>query len=247
VWLILCSSTDLPALWAYEGLQKLGLEPLELVFAEHLAFARFWEHRVSAAGATAKIVLPDGRTICTSRVRGALNRLLAPPQDLIQTAAPSDRDYAAGEMMAFYLSWLYGLPGAVINRPTPQGLCGAWRHSSEWVWLAGRAGLPAPPYRQTGRGNIDGGYCSLVPAGERVIKLVVLRSEVFGPTLPDEVAGACRKLAKSAGTEMLGVDVYCGTDSQWTFAGATPSPDFTIGGPPLLEHMAQILRDGGRQ
>jgi hypothetical protein len=148
-------------------------------------------------------------------------------------------------MMAFYLSWLYGLPGTVINRPTPQGLCGAWRHSSEWVWLAERAGLPGPPYRRTGRDTIDSGYRSLVPANEQVTQLVVLQSGVFGGTLPQEVAFACRKLAKSAGTEMLGIDVYRTTNSQWTFAGATPSPDFTIGGPPLLEHMAQILQNGG--
>jgi hypothetical protein len=215
-----------------------------LVFSEHLAFARLWEHRVGAGSATVKIVLPDGRTICSSRVRGALNRLLAPPLNLVEIGAPSDRDYATGEMTAFYLSWLYGLPGAVINRPTPQGLCGAWRHSSEWVWLAERAGFPASPYRQTGRDTIDRGFRSLVPANEQVTKLVVLQSKVFGSTLPDEVAAACRKLAQSAGAEMLGIDVYRCTDSQWTFAGATPSPDFTIGGLPLLEHMAQILRNG---
>ena len=247
MWLILCSSTDLPALWAYEGLQKLGLEPLELVLSEHLAFARLWEHRVGAEGAAIKIRLPDGRTICASRVHGALNRLLAPPQDLLQTAASSDRDYAAGEMMAFYLSWLYGLPGMVINRPTPQGLCGAWRHWSEWVRLAGCAGLPVPPYRQTGRDSINAGYCSQVSENEQITKLILLGNEVFGATLPDEVAAACRKLAKYAGTEILGIDVYSGTDSQWTFAGATPLPDFTIGGQPLLEHMARTLRRGGGQ
>ena len=247
MWLILCSSTDSPALWAYEGLQKLGLEPLELIFPEHLAFARLWEHRVGAGGVTVKIVLPDGRTICTSRVRGALNRLFAPPQDLIQIGAPSDREYATGEMMAFYLSWLYGLPGAVINRPAPQGLSGAWRHSSEWVWLAGLAGLSTPPYRQTGRDTIDHGYRSLVPANEQVTKLVVLQNQVYGSALPHGVAFACQKLAKSAGTETLGIDVYRATDSQWIFAAATPLPDFTIGGTPLLEHMAQILLNGGRR
>src|SRR5947209_15254137 len=114
MWLVLCSSNDVGALWAFDGLKKLGLAPVELITSECLAYSRFWEHRVGTNGVHVKIGLPDGRVICSSSVRGAINRLLSPPQDLVNMAVPSDRDYASGEVMALYLSWLHALPGHML-------------------------------------------------------------------------------------------------------------------------------------
>jgi hypothetical protein len=246
VWLVLCSSDDLPALRAYEELQRRDLCPLELVVSESLGRARAWEHRVGRAGVSTKIELADGRILRNSQVQGVLNRLLSPHQDPLRIAAAEDRDFAAAELMAFYLSWLYGLKGVVINRPSPRGLCGGWRHTSEWIGLASRAGLAVPPYRQTGRDSPDSGYRSLAPPGSSITRLIVLAGKVFGAAIPDRVADAATKLAKDAGAEMLGIDVYLDPDSQWTFAAASPIPDLSIGGQPLLDHLACVLRNGAR-
>ena len=32
-------------------------------------------------------------------------------------------------------NWLNALPGPLLNQPTPQGLCGNWRHPSAWAVL----------------------------------------------------------------------------------------------------------------
>jgi hypothetical protein len=247
MFLVLSSSNDYVALWACEGLKRLGIAPLELVTSEDLAYTRFWEHRVGAAGASIRLSLPDGREIRSSRISGVLNRLLSAPQDLVNWARPNDRDYATQELSSFYLSWLYTLEGSVINRPTPQGFCGRWRHTSEWAMLAQRAGLPLPPYKQTAQDAPESGYRSLAPSSVPVQSVIVLRGEIFGPILPEQTRMACRRFAELAGTEMLGLDVFRASDGIWNFAAATPYPDLTIGATPLLEHLAHIFANGRTQ
>jgi hypothetical protein len=242
----LCSSDDLPALRAYEELQRRDLSPLELVVSESLARALVWEHRVARAGVSTTIELADGRILRSSQVQGVLNRLLAPHQDPLGMVSPEDRDFAAAELMAFYLSWLHGLKGMVINRPSPRGLCGGWRHTSEWIGLASRAGFPVPPYRQASGDSPDRGYRSLAPSGSSMTRLIALAGKVFGATIPEPVAAAATKLAEDAGAGMLGIDLYLDPDSQWTFAAASPIPDLGIGGQPLLDHLACVLRNGAR-
>ena len=139
MWLVLCASTDVSALWAAQGLNARGLEPLEVVSAEMLAQSQRWEHRVGAKGVTIDITQADGRRLRSDTVRGVLNRLVSVPYAPLLLAHPADRDYASQELTAFFLSWLYALSLPVINRPTPQGLAGQWRHRSEWLWLAAQA------------------------------------------------------------------------------------------------------------
>jgi hypothetical protein len=248
MWLVLCSSSDASGLWVYEGLRQLGVAPLELVLAESLAYGCRWEHRLDAGGTHIKIVLPDGRVLCSSQIRGAINRLLAPP-GIAQRAVAADKDYAQAELQAFYLSWLKGLPGVVVNRPTPMGLCGSWYHPSEWNHRASRAGLSAPAYRQSAHDALE--HCYRLPSPEAAAKLNVIafQGEIFGgraPELPEPVARACARLAQDAGAEMLEIELYAAGNGDWTFANATPYPDLTLGGKPLLQRLAQALTEGGR-
>src|SRR3984885_3725790 len=179
MWLVLCSSSDPSGLWAYQGLKQLGVAPLELVLAEWLAYGARWEHRLDPTSTHLKIILPDGRALCSSRIRGAINRLLAPPVAQTQRAVESDKEYAQPELQAFYLSWLNGLPGVVINRPTAVGLCGSWYHPSEWAYRASRAGLPVPTYRQTGHDAPEFSYRSLAAAGAQMLRVIAFRGELF--------------------------------------------------------------------
>jgi hypothetical protein len=246
MWLVLCSSSDPAGLWVYEGLRQLGVAPLELVLAEALAFGSRWEHRLDASGTHIKIVLPDGRVLCSSRIRGAINRLLTPSPGIALQAVASDKDYAQAELQAFYLSWLKGLPGIVVNRPTAMGLCGSWFHPSEWAYRASRAGLPAPVYRQSAHDVPDHCHRSRVPEGAAKQNVIAFRGEVFGGQVPDTLVRACAKLAQEAEAEMLGIELYAAENGDWTFASATPCPDLSAGGNSLLQRLAQALTEGGR-
>jgi len=247
MFLVLCSSNDYAARWAFEGLGQLGVAPLELITSEDLAYSRFWEHRVGTASTSVRLSLPNGRAICSSRVAGVLNRLLSAPQELVNHARPNDRDYASQELSSFYLSWLRALPGIVINRPTPQGFCGRWRHTSEWALLAQQAGLPAPPFRQTVQHEPEHGFRSLAPRGAPVESVIVLHGKVFGPALPEDTLLACRRFAALAESELLGIDLFRTNDGRWNFATATPYPELTRGGQPLLSHLAQVFTQGEKQ
>src|SRR5215831_121797 len=84
--LVLCSSSDPGALWAFRELRAQGLTPLELVTTEMLALSTRWEHRLGEQGVTTSFDLPDGRRVASTDVRGVLNRLLSPPEALIAQA-----------------------------------------------------------------------------------------------------------------------------------------------------------------
>ncbi len=245
MWLVLCQPTDFAALWAYRGLQRRGLVPLELVSDELLAYSLHWEHRLGSQGVRTVIGLADGRTVEGERVHGAVNRLTGVPTAHLGRAGSRDRDYAAQELHALVLSCLAALPGPVLNRPRPQGLSGAWRHTSEWVWLAARAGLPTPTYRQ---GSADEGdplaEQRLVPAGTPVVHTIVVAGQVFGPGLPAAIRAGCRRLAELAALDLLGIEFAVDGSGAWIFAGATPLPDLRLGGAPLLDVLAAALRTG---
>jgi len=249
MWLVLSPSSDASAIWAWQGLGQLGLAPLEFVSAEDLASALTWQYRLEAGTTCLQVRLADGRVLNSAQIRGSLNRLHMPSPLTLQSAAPSDREYAQSEFFAFYLSWLHSLPGVMINRPRPLGLSGPWLHLSEWMMRAARAGLRTAPYRQSGR---DSANEIVMPerqsfgSAHRVAHhLIAFGGEIFGGCVPAEVAAACGRLAKDVDAAMLGITLFVDEFDRWTLAGATPSPDLALGGMPLLRRMAQILLSGG--
>ena len=241
--LVLCSSSDTPAIWACNGLAALGLAPLQLVTSEMLALSTGWTHRLGSEGIATRFTLPDGIRIESGDIRGILNRLLAPPEALVAQSVPEDREYAQQELTALYLSWLNAIEAPVLNRPTPQGLSGRWRHASEWAMAAHEAGFSVPVYRQEAGDDPGKGYASLAPAGAPVTHVVVLDDETFGPDLPQAPRECCRRLAQICRTQLLGVDLFVSPSDPWTFAGATPLPDLQVGGTALLQRMAQVFQN----
>lgn len=248
MWLVLCPSSDVAALWAYEGLKSRGLAPLELVCAEELACSLHWEHLVSSSRSRVTITLADGRTIKHDAVRGVLNRLAYLPLEHLALGESSDRDYAQQELTAFYMSWLYAMPRPMLNVPTAQGLCGAWRHISEWIWLAGKAGLPTIPYRQSSldRSNEEQARGNLISAQVPKNTVFVVDEQVVGDSLPEHITEGCRRLAELSGTGLLGIEFTTNETSSWLFSGATPLPDLRLGGDRLLDAMASVFQEGRR-
>jgi hypothetical protein len=241
MWLLLCSQYDSSAIWAYHGLRKRGLLPLELLTSEMLVKGCKWEHRLGDGDPSITIALADGRVIDNQAVRGTLNRLTQVP--LQHLAGASDYDYATQEYAAFFMSWLYAMPPPILNRATAQGLSGTWRHASEWVWMAAQAGLNTPPYRQTSEDTIDEKreMRSLFPAGTPTTMFITVGERVIGPALPPEVRAGCVRLAELAETPLLGIEMISDKLNTWTFAGATPMPDLRLGGEPLLDALAAEL------
>lgn len=244
MWLVLCSAQDVSALWAYHGLRARGLQPLELVTAEMLSNGARWDHRVGVSGASISITLADGRVITNDSVRGTLNRLSH--VSLQHLARNPDYDYVTQEYAAFFMSWLYALRQPVLNRANAQGLCGAWRHISEWVSLAAEAGLATPAYRQTSNDQTDETLelRKLFPTGTPTTTMIVVGGRVVGPSLPQEIRAGCLRLAQLSQTPLLGID-FAASGNTWTFAGATPMPDLRLGGEPLLDALAAELYQSG--
>ena len=234
--MILCEIGDGAALWAAGRLQERGIA-VDLVTAAALGAARRWEHRITGTDVRTVITLPDGHVLDSAGAQPILNRLSYIPTERLQAVAGADFGYALQELYALYLSWLAGWPGLVINRPVPQGLCGNFRHPSEWATLAARAGLPATPWRQGSDDPPDQAWM-LRPAD---LTVYVCGEEVVAPVaLPDAIVTGCRTLARLATCELLGIDFAIDGDD-WRVTGASPLPDLMRGGDALADALAKAF------
>ncbi len=239
---MICSAQDASAHWAYQGLRARGLYPFELVTGEMLTTNAKWEHTVGVEGANFNVTLADGRVINNRYVNGVVNRLTHVP--LQHLAGAPDYEYAMQEYTALFMSWLKALPSPVFNAVQSQGLSGAWRHVSEWVWMAAQAGLPTASYQQSSQDEIDETLQlrRIVPDGTPTMMVITLGDRVFGQSVPPRVSKACTELARISQTPLLGIELTVGqSHGLWTFAGATPMPDLRLGGEPLLNELARQL------
>lgn len=242
MWLVLCDANDVSARWAAASLKTRVPGTLELFTADELALAEFGEHRIDGPHATLRFRADDRAEVDGALVDGVLNRLCAIPHAHWRRASSYDRDYVQQEMAAFTLSWLHALRCPVVNRPTPQGLCGHWRQESEWVVLAHRAGLPVGPYRHASTDAVDPakGERRLVGNGIGVTTMLVIGDRAIG-AVPADVAPGCVRLAALAATDLLGVDFVVDERGAWRFAGANPMPDLRAGGDAAIDALVGTL------
>lgn len=246
MWIVIADATDVVADWVYAALKSGGLDPLYRVSADDLALCPLLEHTIAGDRVGVRIRFVDGTEVDDGRLRGVVNRLYGATVPHFRAASSEDREYAQQELYALHLSWLYGLRCPVINRPSAQGLSGAWRHEAEWVVMAHQAGLPVATYRQSGWDRIDAmlGQRRLIPEGVIPKTAIVFGALTIGRGVPPEISAGCRRLAALASTELLGVEFVSGAAGPWTFAGATPIPDLRPGGPLLVA--ALVARLTGR-
>jgi hypothetical protein len=218
---------------------------VEFVTSDDLAHAR-WVHHVGAAGNAVEVTLPDGRALHGDSVNGALNRLVYPPQGTLLLIHPGDKTYVVQELMAFFMSWLHALAGPVLNGATPECLCGRVRSLAEWLWLAGRAGLPTPAYRLSS--DHPAAQPSLhvrMPDHAPDLRTVlVVGDRVVGEPAPAAIREGCRRLGALAGTPLFGLEFSVGRGDAWQFAGATGLPDLRLGGQALVDAVASSFREG---
>jgi hypothetical protein len=236
VWLLLCTSDDHPALWAADRLRARGLTPLVVLTPELLHFGIGWQHRLGNDDApSVQFTLADGRVIRSSEIRGVLNRIAGLSPHLVRRLVPGDQSYALQEWTALHISWLSALEVPVLNRPVMQGLCGAWRHESEWTWLAARAGLPAMPFRQDGLPRLRPARLAI---SRQTRPVFVVDGRVVGGDLSAATATACASMAHLSSTRLLGIELDAAGD---TFVNASPRPDLRLGGEPLITALHEAL------
>lgn len=243
VWLALCGPDDQPALWAVHRLNRAGAGPFQLVTAEALAYAVGWTYRGGNGPATGDVRLPDGRRLHMQRIAGVLNRLMLLPPDFGNGASAADRQYAQQELLALVTSWLAAIPAPVVSRPAPHALAGRWRHISEWLILAARAGLATVPWRESsGEAAPEGALLGRAVGASVPLRtvLVVCGAVCSEQPVPAAVRAGCERLATSAAAEILGVE--CTTD--WRVAGVSPFPDLRLGGQPLIDRLRQVFAGG---
>jgi hypothetical protein len=130
----------------------------------------------------------------------------------------------------------------VLNRATPRGLSGSWRHRSEWVWLAAQAGLPTPRYLQSSSRGGEVGDAQLTSPASPLATVFVVGEHVVGEIAPPSILSGCQRLARLTGTSLLGIDFTVDAGGAWTFSGATPQPDLRLGGNALLDALASALQ-----
>lgn len=242
MWLVLAEPDDHSALWAFQGLKARGIDPIDIVTPQALILALVWEHRLGVGGNTARIRLHTGKTLDTTLLRGVLNRIGYLSPGLFAHAAPVDRQYVMQEMNALFLSWLSAVDSPVLNRPTPQGLCGAWRHSSEWAVLAARADVPSLTFQQSSEVEIVAD-CRWYPARSVVRTVLTVAGRVISAGVPDAIAKGCERLARYAGLGIAGFEFVIGPTQEWLLAGATPQPDLSLGGESLLDSLYDAIQE----
>ena len=235
--LILSEETDVSAQWAAVALRQRG-HTVQTIAGAALTAAPLWHHTLGVAGIDCEIEFASGARLRGSETRGVLNRLSSIPAAWLSRYGGPDRDYAVQEMHAFYLSWLYALPGPVLNPPTPQGLCGNWRHPSAWTASSAAAGLPVRAYVQTSEDDPFRPW----PKAQADAQVHVVADRVVGPDFLLEPFGtACRQLANAAGSPLIGIDFALGPQGTWEVVGASVLPDLIGGGEKLADALAEAL------
>jgi hypothetical protein len=206
---------------------------------ELLHFSRKWQHRLgNNQPVSVEFTLASGQRVCSEDIKGVLNRIAYLSPHLVAHLAPADRSYALQEWTALHVSWLSALTAPVLNPPGMQGLCGAWRHESEWTWLAARAGLQTDTFVQRGTSSMPDlrqGVESGVASAQSVF---VVNDRVVGDGLPADTEAACRELGRLAETRLVGISL---DPVRQRFLTATPRPDLTLGGEPLVSALHDAL------
>jgi hypothetical protein len=242
VLVVLAHAADVSARWAEGRLRARSRDQVEFVPVEALGAATTWRHELGADDPRTDITLADGRDVRTGRVTAVLNRMLQPPLAPVAAAVPGDASYVRSELTAFAASWLRALAPRVVNQPTPQGLCGAWRAPVQWRALALEAGLPVAPATFDSRNpppiGIGFGFDT-----EPSTTLLAIGGEVFGGALPKTLRAAAHRFTILAETPILGLR-FAGREPHrygWRLLDATPYPDLSNGGDAAITALEALL------
>lgn len=137
------------------------------------------------------------RKVRLDEVSGVLCRLAWVHESDLPHVTSQDRVYVAAELSAFLLAWLTDLPCRVVNRATPQCLCGpGWRHE-QWILTAASLGIPV---QESIRSTLPMMSDRVVAEASTIVTLI--ESAAFGTT-DNVLIEQTRSLASAAGVDLL--------------------------------------------
>lgn len=90
---------------------------------------------------TRGVAIVSGRRVKICELRAVVTRRPAVVAEELVRINSADRAYVAAETNAFLVAWLSALPCRVVNRPTPNSLCGPAWDALHWRAAATKAGL----------------------------------------------------------------------------------------------------------
>lgn len=243
MWLILADDNDTSALWLYNKLKRSGFHDIQVVSSTAVAYNLFWNYRMTNDRSDSEFVFGDGRRLRTSGITGVINRLTSIPADRVRASFLSGGRHTEREQMAYFVSWMYGLPVPVINRPSMYSLSGAWHEASEWTMLATLSGLHLAPFCQSPvtASDSDVGCGRLTPFDMPVQSVYVVGSTVVGSGIPKSIADASLRLAATAKADLLGIDFVVSSPWSWLVAGINAFPNLEVGGDALVDAVAQHM------
>jgi hypothetical protein len=163
--------------------------------------------------------IAGGRPISNREITGVLTRVPGVYEGELDHVMVDDCAYVASEMNAFLLAWLSGLDCRMLNRPTPECLCGpSWR-MERWVRVAARLGIPVEPVRRDSAEN------SLLDFKDSGAVVTVVGQRCFGDVHSSLVDHA-RRLAAAAEVDLLDVH-FTGAERGHRFVNVNLCPDLS--------------------
>jgi hypothetical protein len=243
------------------------MDSVRIVSDEELMFTREVTQRIERGGSRGVVELADGCRISSESIGVVFNRLRVIDRRHLDSFGAADRDYAASEAHAVWLSWLAGLPCAVLNPATPRGLCGPELSAAEWMQLAARAGLAVPswgvstwirrpriapvpsgasgPERVTG---LDGRSAEprvrVEPLGSEVRVSTVIGTQIVGAFANERKEGLV-ELARSVGCSLIEVHWRprarrrSRTRDEWCVSGVSAVPE--CANDAIVEPLSRLL------
>jgi hypothetical protein len=199
----------LAAVWADHDVRVLSSRDLSSIG---------WRHYVGCADNESAVI--SGEVVSVDIITGVLVRWPGVfVQELTHISQP-DREYVAGEMTAFLVSWLSSLKCPVINRPTPLQLTGPLWRREQWIHAAARLGIPVRAYNREVTRDTKRMAEKVVPLPTNIVTVVGSRRFGSANAALLEKAGQLAELAGVCLVE-LGFDVSC-DDAHFVDANLTP-------------------------
>jgi hypothetical protein len=181
-----------------------------------------WRFRPGDPAAT--IAVTGSEQFCLGEAGGLLTRLPAVGETDLPHIAAEDRAYVAAELTAFLLALLASTAIRVVNRPTPQCLCGPAWHDGRWRRAAGERGFALRPMR----GCATRGAAALAEEPCGAVVTLVGSIAIGAPNAA--CTAAARAVATAAGADLLTVEF---DDPGGALLRACPLVDLSL--PPVAE------------
>ncbi|MEU0534832.1 hypothetical protein [Amycolatopsis tolypomycina] len=179
---------------------RRGGSAVTVVSPRRLAVASRWVHTVAPDGTAATEIRLAGGGCVPCSPAAVLNRIDGVTPVRFARAGARDRDYAAMELHALFVSWLAGLPCPVVNPVNGNGSA-APAALPYWLLAARRAGLPVVHIGRTV--GTRAGHRAAPPAARTPAGSVLVAGRHTAGALARRFGDGCAEVARATGCPLL--------------------------------------------